>query len=71
MPDIGISLAGQVAAIEDWNAVAVESNNAVEEYLRSVYPDLPEHYGMPVDGVRMVVEYFKAPDAVREKEQGR
>lgn len=44
---------------EAWMKVAVESNKALDAYLRSVDPDLPEHYGMPTDGVRLVVERLR------------
>ena len=39
-----------------WVEVTVESNKAIDAYLREIWPELPEHYGMPVDGVRKVVE---------------
>jgi hypothetical protein len=45
---------------EAWMKVAQESNIAIDQYLRKLKPDLPEHYGMPVDGVRMVVEHLTA-----------
>lgn len=38
-----------------WSDVAAESNRAIDAYLREVDPTLPEHYGMPVDGIRRVV----------------
>lgn len=53
------SLRAQLAAVERerdeqkaWIAVAVESNKAIDAFCREVFPDLPEHCGMPVDGVR-------------------
>jgi hypothetical protein len=39
-----------------WMRVAEESNKAVDAYLRAVDPTLPVHYGMPVDGVRRIVQ---------------
>lgn len=42
-----------------WIAVAVESNRDIYTYLRSIYPALSEQYGMPVDGVRDVVAFYK------------
>lgn len=44
------------AELENWQNVAVEANKALDAYLRTKEPDLPEHYGMPVDGVRIVIE---------------
>lgn len=44
-----------------WNQVAMESNKAVDAYLREVHSGLPEHYGMPVDGIRLVVEALTRP----------
>lgn len=41
---------------EAWMAVAVEANRDLDAYLREVMPELPEHYGMPVNGVRKVVQ---------------
>lgn len=41
-----------------WIQVAVESNKAITEYLRSIYPDLSEAFGMPVDGVRVVIDWM-------------
>lgn len=45
--------------LQAWIDVAVESNRAIDTYLRTVDPTLPEHYGMPVDGVRRVVESLR------------
>ncbi len=50
-----------------WRAVAVQSNRDVDAYLRQVMPDLQEHYGMPVDGVRQVVEDARAQKDVRDE----
>jgi len=44
---------------EAWNEVAAQSNRDLDAYLRTVDPTLPEHYGMPVDGVRRVVESLR------------
>ena len=41
---------------ESWIEVAAEANRNLDAYLREVMPELPEHYGMPADGVRMVVK---------------
>lgn len=38
-----------------WSNVAAQSNRDVDEYLRTIFPSLGEHYGMPVDGVRRAV----------------
>lgn len=46
----------EAEADQAWIKVAVESNQAVDKYLRSVDPSLPKHYGMPVDGVRRVIQ---------------
>jgi hypothetical protein len=52
---------------EAWIEVATESNIAVDAYLREVWPDLPEHYGMPVDGVRKVISRLEAIKEAAEK----
>lgn len=49
---------------EAWRAVAVESNKSVDAYLRSIMPALPLHYGMPVDGVRKVIEFVRKGETV-------
>lgn len=41
-----------------WRQVAVDSNRALHAYLRD--HGEPEHYGMPVDGVRHVVERLQS-----------
>jgi predicted HAD superfamily Cof-like phosphohydrolase len=41
---------------EAWIQTAVGANHSLDAYLRSIDPTLPEHYGMPVDGVRYVIE---------------
>lgn len=38
-----------------WSNVAAQSNRDVDDYLRTIYPALGEHYGMPVDGIRRAV----------------
>lgn len=48
--------------LEAWNTVAADSNKELDRYLREVMPGLPEHYGMPVDGVRRVVKYLTRTD---------
>lgn len=59
-----------LAEANGWATVAAESNKAIDAYLRSVDPTLPEHYGMPIDGVRMVVSALSAAlaDAQRERD---
>lgn len=52
-------LTNEVAALESWQQVATDSNKAVDDYLRKINPALPKHYGMPVDGVRIVVEQLR------------
>lgn len=47
---------------EAWRRVAVESNKAIDTYLRELMPGLPEHYGMPVDGIRRVVDHLVKTD---------
>lgn len=42
------------------NNMASQAFQSLDDYLHSINPDLPEHYGMPVDGVRQTVEYVKA-----------
>jgi len=39
-----------------WAEVAAQSNRDLDAYLRTIDPTLPEHYGMPTDGVRRVVK---------------
>lgn len=54
--DAGVeAMAKRIAELEPWQEVAIQSNNAIDAYLREKKPDLPDHYGMPVDGVRMVI----------------
>lgn len=48
-------LVRELGASHAWNRVAVESNRAIDAYCRSLCPDLPEHYGMPLDAVKHVV----------------
>jgi hypothetical protein len=43
-----------------WIRTAIEANKTLDAYLRSINPQLPEHYGMPVDGVRQTVEAVMA-----------
>lgn len=54
------SLAGALRSRLDaeraWIAVAVESNRAIDTYLRTVSPRAADGYGMPVDGVRHAIE---------------
>lgn len=38
-----------------WSNVAAQSNRDVDEYLRTIFPSLGDHYGMPVDGMRRAV----------------
>lgn len=45
--------------VRAWNEVAAQSNRDVDAYLRTVDPTLPREYGMPVDGVRRVVESLR------------
>ncbi len=45
----------RIAELEGWQKVAADSNRAIDAYLRTKKPDLPEDYGMPVDGVRIVI----------------
>lgn len=48
-----------------WSNVAAQSNRDVDDYLRTIYPALGEHYGMPVDGVRRaVVAHHEAAEAL-------
>lgn len=56
LADVADALRRRLDERESWSRVAVMSNVSVDEYLRSVFPTLGEHYGMPVDGVRMIVE---------------
>lgn len=53
----------QIAESEGWIKVAVEANKAVDAYLRAEFPGLEEHYGMPVDGVRCVVQHVLTRDS--------
>ena len=46
----------QINHDKGWIEVAVESNKAIDSYLRELEPDLEEHYGMPVDGIRKVLK---------------
>ena len=48
----------EIAELRAWNNVAAESNKSVDAYLRQLYPDLPEHYGMPVDCIRQTIEHL-------------
>lgn len=48
-----------VQECEAWRRVAVDSNKAIDAYLRQLDPALPEHYGMPVDGIRRTVKEIK------------
>ncbi len=48
----------QVCELEAWQQVAADANKAFDAYLREVYPSLPEHYGMSLDGVMQVVRYL-------------
>lgn len=58
--------------LEAWSQVAAESNHALDAYLREVDPTLPEHYGMPVDGVRQVVEKLQLNlESLRRYREGR
>lgn len=43
---------------EAWANVAAQSNKEIDTYLRHIEPALPKEYGMPLDGVRMVVNGF-------------
>lgn len=51
---------GDCAECEGWRTVAADAFKAIDAYARSIYPELPEHYGMPVDGVRKAVEHAYA-----------
>lgn len=46
----------ELGKLEDWITAAVQSNREVDAYLRSVDMSLPKTYGMPIDGVRMVIQ---------------
>lgn len=48
----------EINLLEPWQATAAESFMAIESYCRKLYPELPEHYGMPQDGVRKTIEYL-------------
>jgi len=50
----------RIAELEAWQSVAVDSNKAIEKYLREKCPALPEEYGMPLDAVRIVVSGLEA-----------
>jgi hypothetical protein len=45
-----------IAEQKAWIHVAVEAFKELDNYLRTIDPSLPRHYGMPVDGVRRVIE---------------
>lgn len=48
-----------------WSNVAARSNWDIDEYLRTIYPALGEHYGMPVDGIRRAVNaHHEAAEAL-------
>ena len=52
-----------------WRTVAVESNKALSQYLRD-HGEPKEHYGMPVDGVRHVVNQLEQErDQLKHKER--
>lgn len=51
---VSCAAADALEAAQAWSEVATESNKAIDAYLRSLLPSLPEHYGMPVDGIRRV-----------------
>ncbi len=48
-----------IEELQSWQTVAIDSYNAIDAYLREVNPILPEHYGMPVDGIRRTLEYVR------------
>ncbi len=51
-----------------WIQVVIQSNNAVDALLRKYNPGLPEHYGMPVDGLQLTIDHIIASKAVSEAE---
>jgi chromosome segregation ATPase len=54
----------ELKEFQAWSRVAAKANRELDAYLRKVHPSLPKHYGMPVDGVRTVIEAER--EAVRE-----
>lgn len=44
---------------EAWQEVAIESFQAIDKLCRKILPDLPVHYGMPQDAVRLAFNKLK------------
>jgi hypothetical protein len=61
---------GNCDECEGWRSVAVDAFKAIDAYARSIFPELPEHYGMPVDGVRKAFESAIRAAANRTTEDG-
>jgi hypothetical protein len=69
--DVMMSILNEIVEQRAWIRVAAESNGAVGAYLRKIDPSLEEPYGMPVDGVRRVVEKLQQEiDKIREESGG-
>lgn len=47
---------------EAWRRVAIESFQAIDRLCREVLPELPVHYGMPQDAVRLALIALKERD---------
>jgi predicted nucleic acid-binding Zn-ribbon protein len=60
----------EVAEQKAWIQVAAESNGAVDAYLKQIEPSLEEPYGMPVDGVRRVVEMLQEQIRILREKRG-
>ena len=55
---------------ESWRTVAAQSNRDIDAWLRQIYPFLPEHYGMPLDGIRRaLLPYIAVAKAAQEYQQ--
>jgi seryl-tRNA synthetase len=57
--DVMMSILNEVLEQRAWIRVAAESNGAVDAYLKQIEPSLKVPYGMPVDGVRHVIEMLQ------------
>ena len=45
---------------EAWREVAIEAFQAIDRLCREVVPDLPVHYGMPQDAVRIAFRHLRS-----------
>ncbi len=58
----------KIAELDAWNKTASDAFDSLDSYLHSVNEDLPEHYGMPVDGVKATIEKLRvqsSPDLTK------